>query len=193
LQLKIVFFTLLVATLVLITNINLVLIGLRALYSEAGDGTVIAIQRLDALLFKGFGITTLLALPLAAAIGITYSFKFCGPIYRFQKYFGGLKDGRWDQPCRLRKGDDLQDLNTAINDCLDQMRRKLSRQNELLAEARSILQASSSPPDAQSVAALLARIETEAADFARRTSVTAPAVQAPAAAAERVPVEAGAV
>jgi len=64
----------------------------------------------DVLLFS-FG----LLLPLTFAVGVVVTFRIAGPVYRFEQYLGAVRRGEATEPCRIRRGDELQDLCDEIN------------------------------------------------------------------------------
>ena len=139
LQLKIVFITLFVATLVLLINFQM---SLAALWSISihpmgtVEGTLDLIRH---IMVKKFLISVAMALPLAVSVGILYSFRFSGPIFRFKKYFTELTTGRWDSRCSLRKGDDLKDVCDSINAGVGTLRERIRESHFVLQEAQSVL------------------------------------------------------
>ena len=141
LQLKIVFITLFVASLVLLVNFQLTLAGLWSISSQLTGGYSVneLLESVKASTIRKFLFSVVLAVPLAGFVGILYSFKFCGPIYRFKKYFTELKTGRWDERCMLRKGDDLQDVALAINDGIDCLRGRIRQDQAVLQEVEAFL------------------------------------------------------
>jgi hypothetical protein len=151
LQLKIVFITLFVASLVLLVNFQLTLASLWSLSEEFLQSNSIhsLLQSLEKSTLQKFLISVVMAVPLAASVGILYSFKFCGPIYRFKKYFTDLQGGRWDERCMLRKGDDLQDLCDTINQCVDGFRQSLRTNHLLLQDVESFLREAAITADGQ--------------------------------------------
>jgi hypothetical protein len=169
LQLKIVLMTLSVATIVLVINFQLNLLGLSRIHGYPAstiDGTLDLIR---SSLLKQFLIACCLVVPLSIWVGAVYAFKFCGPIYRFRLFFRELAQGRWDPPCRLRKGDDLQDVKDSINACLDLMKERLKRQHELLGKAREALASPSTEVgEGHDVQVLLSKMDQEAAEFEKR-------------------------
>ncbi|MBN1444265.1 MAG: hypothetical protein JXA90_16250 [Planctomycetes bacterium] len=186
LQLKVVFIILFVTSMVLLINFQLALVGLTSLSSQFGDSpqaraVVDAVRQ--TLIYK-FLISVGLAVPIAASLGILYSFKFCGPIYRFKKYFMDMTAGRWDERCYLRKDDDLKDVAASINTGCDLLRSQIHSSHELLQEAKGFLslQLQGLHPDEQREAleALLARVAEEESTYADRLG-------APAAAEEGSP------
>ena len=141
LQLKIVFITLFVASLVLLVNFQLTLAGLWSISSQLSGGYSVneLLESVKESTIRKFLFSVVMAVPLAGFVGILYSFKFCGPIYRFKKYFTELKSGRWDERCMLRKGDDLQDVAHAINEGMGCLRERIREDQAVLREVESFL------------------------------------------------------
>jgi hypothetical protein len=127
-----------VASLVILISFQLTFFSIWGASSKATPGPVamLPIDDIYWLLFTRFGIGFLLSVPIAVLVGISFSFKFAGPLYRFRKYFMELKDGPWDQDCRLREKDDLKELCAAINSGLDGFRDLLRQHHGVLADAR---------------------------------------------------------
>jgi len=63
-------------------------------------------------------------LPLTVAVGVMVTFRIAGPIYRFEKYLMDVHEGREVKPCRLRKGDELQELCEIINTVTEPLRKE---------------------------------------------------------------------
>jgi hypothetical protein len=58
-------------------------------------------------------------LPSVLAIGVLLTFRVAGPIYRFERYLEDVAAGRDTGPCRIREGDQLQELCDRINAALE--------------------------------------------------------------------------
>lgn len=56
-----------------------------------------------------------LLLPLTFLIGILTTHRFAGPLYRFETFLKQVAAGQKPAPCKLRKGDELQDLCELLN------------------------------------------------------------------------------
>lgn len=166
LQLKVVLRTLLVAVVVLLVYLQLSLFWywFDLKNAEATTGELLA--RVPSMLLKHFAFSVFLAVPLSLYVGISSFFNFSGPLYRFSRHLSDWASGRWDRDCRLREGDELQDLNAAINRALGVMRERVVRQHGLLEETRRVLQ--SIPNDDQKVAELLERMADESKEYERR-------------------------
>ena len=72
---------------------------------------------IEILLFS-FGML----LPLTVALGIVVTFRIAGPIYRFEQYLKQVVRGEAVGPCRLRSGDQLQELCELINQVTEPIR-----------------------------------------------------------------------
>jgi methyl-accepting chemotaxis protein len=139
LQIKIVFITLFVASLVLLINFQMSLAALWSISIQPVGTVESALDQIRHVMVKKFLISVAMAIPLAVSVGILYSFKFSGPIYRFKKYFLELVTGRWDERCSLRKGDDLKDVCDSINAAVGTLRERIRESHHVLQEARRVL------------------------------------------------------
>lgn len=74
---------------------------------------------IEILLFS-FGML----LPLTIALGIVVTFRIAGPIYRFEQYLKQVARGEAVGPCKLRNGDQLQELCALINEVTEPLRAK---------------------------------------------------------------------
>jgi HAMP domain-containing protein len=72
-------------------------------------------ETLPILLFDVAGFSLLVLLPAVLGIGVLMTFKLAGPIYRFERYFDDVAAGRDTGPCKIRSGDELQELCQKIN------------------------------------------------------------------------------
>lgn len=61
-------------------------------------------------------------LPLILGVGVLVTFRVAGPVYRFEQYMKHVAAGESVGPCRIRKGDELQELCDAINSAMASMR-----------------------------------------------------------------------
>jgi hypothetical protein len=73
---------------------------------------------LTGVLMKSFA----LFLPVIFLVGILTTFRIAGPLYRFETYLRGLSRGEESEPCRIRKGDDLQDFCQVLNEATAPLR-----------------------------------------------------------------------
>lgn len=143
-QLRVVCIAIAVAAVVLLVNFQLCLTTINEVVSRLHEGTKLALvaeELRHAAIMSAF-ISIGLAIPMAAAVGVLYSFKFAGPLCRFKRFFSELKTGRWDVSCKLRQGDDLQDLCEELNAALGSFQGFLRENRQALENAREILRPS---------------------------------------------------
>jgi signal transduction histidine kinase len=69
-----------------------------------------------------------LVLPLIFAVGVLITHRIAGPIYRFEEHLKDLVAGRYVGPCRIRTGDELQELCDAINGAVEHLQHKAEGQ-----------------------------------------------------------------
>lgn len=68
-------------------------------------------QMLTQVLLTSFGVL----LPVIFTVGIFVTFRIAGPVYRFEQYLGQIQSGEAQTPCKLRDGDELNELCEVIN------------------------------------------------------------------------------
>jgi len=88
------------------------------------------------ILMQVLGISFAVLFPLAFAIGVIATFKIAGPVYRFEQYMGELAEGHDPGMCRLRSGDELQELCDLINKAREVHWAKLESGSEPSREGR---------------------------------------------------------
>jgi hypothetical protein len=166
LQLSIALHTLFVAVPILLLNFLLTHSDTVKYLQETSTSADTAVIELSSTMFKDFLIALAISVPFAVGVGILYSFTFCGPLFRFNKYLTGLLTGRWDRPCTLREGDKLQDLRDSINNAVGLMAKRVHSQYELLRDVRAAL-GEPAPGDGP-FQELIQRIDQEQAEVAPR-------------------------
>lgn len=67
------------------------------------------------ILVRTFLISTCVVLPLTVGVGILITNRVAGPVYRFQQHLQALVEHGESGPCRIRTGDQLQELCELIN------------------------------------------------------------------------------
>lgn len=77
----------------------------------------VIIQDLRALGFRIWP-AILIAMIVSASLSVFVTHRFAGPIYRFQRLADQMAEGDLSARFKLRKGDDLTDLETAVNRAL---------------------------------------------------------------------------
>ena len=83
------------------------------------------------ILLVSFGML----LPLTIAVGILATFRIAGPVYRFEKYLKAVIRGEEVGPCRIRKGDEFQELCELINEATAAMREQRAGEMERVSTA----------------------------------------------------------
>lgn len=141
LQSKVVFVALLSACLVLLINFQLTF---ASLWSTSA--TVASLQTVDEIVaqmkartFREFLLSVGLGVPFATSLGILYSFKFCGPLFRIRRHLSNLRRGNWRTPCVLRNGDDLKEVAQMLNDSTSFVCEYADDTHDLLREVRAVL------------------------------------------------------
>lgn len=71
-----------------------------------------------------------LLLPLSIGVGILSTFRVAGPVYRLERYLQQVADGERPADCRLRDGDELQDLCRLVNEATRPLRVEGDRDRE---------------------------------------------------------------
>ena len=73
------------------------------------------------VLISNVVLTFAVLFPLMLVVGILITHRVAGPIYRFEQHLGAIARGENPGVCRIRKGDELQSLCTAINAAMPAM------------------------------------------------------------------------
>jgi hypothetical protein len=69
-------------------------------------------------------LTFAMLAPMALGVGIVATFRIAGPLYRIEKFLRNMKEGKQIEPCTIRKGDELQELCSLLNDVTAPLRAK---------------------------------------------------------------------
>ena len=94
-------------------HVGLRLSELAASLPEGGTYLMAVMPELPIeILLVSFGML----LPLTIAVGILVTFRIAGPVYRFENYLKAVLRGEEVGPCRIRKGDEFQELCELINE-----------------------------------------------------------------------------
>mgnify|MGYP005703992283 CR=1 FL=1 len=88
-------------------------------------------EAMDGLLIKVVLTSFVMFLPLVYAVGILTTFRFAGPIYRFEMFLGQVRRGENPADCRLRKGDHLKDFCELLNDVTRPLREEQEPETSL--------------------------------------------------------------
>tara|TARA_R110002126_G_scaffold34937_2_gene107891 strand:+ start:734 stop:1177 length:444 start_codon:yes stop_codon:yes gene_type:complete len=82
------------------------------------------------VLISNVVLTFAVLFPLMLVVGILITHRVAGPIYRFEQHLGAIARGENPGVCRIRKGDELQSLCTAINAAMPAMVDKTDASDE---------------------------------------------------------------
>jgi hypothetical protein len=87
----------------------------RAATALPSDGGAL-LAMIPRVLFDTFLITAGMLIPFTLIVGIRSTFTIIGPLYRFRVFLKQVGRGQQSEPCRIREGDELQDLCALLND-----------------------------------------------------------------------------
>jgi hypothetical protein len=111
-------------------------------------------------------LMTSLSAFFAIVVGLYFSHKMAGPIYRFKLELQRIADGRDWRAIRLRKGDDFHDVADALNRALERaqgteslLREQLEQAEHRLQELRQALR--DHPNDRERLERILSKLESE--------------------------------
>jgi signal peptidase II len=93
------------------------------------DGLIL-VEELPALLYRTLVVSFLLFLPLMFFVGVLVTFRIAGPLYRFEVYLKQVIRGEKPEDCRLRQGDELQNLCQLINEATAPLRIRAERHED---------------------------------------------------------------
>ena len=111
-------------------------------------------------------LMTSLSFFFAIVVGLYFSHKLAGPIYRFKLELQRIAEGRGWRTIRLRRGDDFQDVADVLNRALEHvqsteslLRQQLEQAEHRLQELRQALR--DHPNDRERLERILSRLELE--------------------------------
>jgi hypothetical protein len=78
------------------------------------EGNVV-LEELPGILRSQVLLSFLLMAPLMLAVGVLETFRVVGPLYRIERYLRDVAAGTKPPPCKIRKGDELQELCNVVN------------------------------------------------------------------------------
>jgi hypothetical protein len=128
----------------------------------------LAKQRTAMLVTVGAGLAALLL--LVGMLGITFTHRVAGPIYRMRLLFKEVAEGRFAPYRPLRKGDELQDFFAEFSQMVEKLRARQRQELERLDKA--IKRAEASGADTDSIADL--RVARDAMRTAIAKSIPPP-------------------
>jgi hypothetical protein len=119
-------------------HVGLRLSELAASLPEGGNYLMAVMPELPIeILLVSFGML----LPLTIAVGILVTFRIAGPVYRFETYLKSVIRGEEVGPCRIRKGDEFQELCELINEVTAAQRERVAGSQAGSPEPRELRKA----------------------------------------------------
>jgi len=97
---------------------------LVAAANQLPDGGHQVIAMLPGSLLRSLILSFCFLMPVTFLGGVLVTFRIAGPVYRFQVFLRDVRDGKQVEPCRIRKGDELQGLCVLINEATEPVRRQ---------------------------------------------------------------------
>jgi signal peptidase II len=76
------------------------------------------------VLVQSLLLTFCVVVPLIFLVGVLLTFRIAGPVYRFEAYLKQVLRGENPGECKLRQGDELNELCELINQVAQPMREK---------------------------------------------------------------------
>ena len=84
------------------------------------DGTLL-LGELQDTTWQIFLLSFGMLLPVTFLVGVLVTFRWAGPLYRFKDHLTRIARGERPGPCRIRKGDELQDFCQLLNRAVDNL------------------------------------------------------------------------
>ena len=163
LQLRLILVFLGLSALSLLLQLSLFMTLLTRAAVELPHDGLLLLDELNGLLVAVFLISFAMLLPLTFLVGILSTHRFAGPLYRFERFLEEVASGSKPPACRLRKGDELQELCTLLNQVTEPLRRR-EPSHAAPNQAKGHEQVSAPPPPFASTAAEAKPTPTAAAD-----------------------------
>jgi hypothetical protein len=116
LQLRLVLAFLSAACVATLVQVLLLAHGLSSLAEGLPNDGGAILERLPGMLRDQVLLTFFLMAPLMLAVGALETLRIAGPIHTFEQYLAEVARGGRPAPCRIREGDDLQELCRLLNE-----------------------------------------------------------------------------
>jgi len=98
------------------------------------------LAHIPGLLVHNLAITLGVLIPITMVVGILVTHRIAGPIFNMERYLRRIADGKPAEACcRLRDGDNLQDLCQAINAAIKYLDPELAADSKRDAEGSADL------------------------------------------------------
>lgn len=123
LQLKLIFAFVGIAAFGLLLQFILFLAALSSLAPELPQDGALLMENASGTLLFVLAVSCLVVLPLTFIIGVITTFRFAGPVFRFERFLEAVARGTQVEDCKLRKGDELLELCQLINEATAPLRK----------------------------------------------------------------------
>lgn len=104
---------------------------------EMAVGGDYLLDLIPTLLFRSLLFSVAIALPATLLAGVHATFRITGPIYRFETYLRDVLRGAELGPCKIRKGDALDELCGLINDATEDLRQRQAQKAQPQLEKKA--------------------------------------------------------
>lgn len=115
LQLKLVFSFLGMTLLALMLQFMVFLKTVTNIASALPADHDVLMEAVPEIVVQSLLLTFLVIVPLVFLVGVLMTFRIAGPIYRFESWCKSLLRGEDPGECRLRQGDELNELCSLLN------------------------------------------------------------------------------
>ena len=119
-----------ISLLCFLLQLALVGLALADVANELPSGNAALAASIPSTLGRVLLVSLVVFLPLMVLVGVSVTFRIAGPVYRFEQYLRGVTEGTETGPCRIRKGDELQDLCELITVATEPIRARNLEQRD---------------------------------------------------------------
>lgn len=130
LQMKLVLVFLSAATVTCIVQAILLVYTLSDLATRLPNDGEMLRGELSGIVMTNLTLGMVLLAVLTIAVGVLATFRFAGPLHRFEGFLRDVADGRESGPCTLREGDELRHLCDLLNEVTAPLRAALREEPE---------------------------------------------------------------
>lgn len=95
---------------------------LSSLAAELPQDGPLLLERIPGYTVTVLVVSVCVLFPLTITVGILTTFRVAGPLYRIERHLEAIARGEDPGECRIRKGDQLQELCDTLNSALDSAR-----------------------------------------------------------------------
>jgi hypothetical protein len=96
--------------------------SLAELASDLPQDGFVVLERIPHYVLRTALVSVGIALPISFMVGVLITFRVAGPVYRLERFLSEIIRGEKPVDCRLRKGDELQELCALVNSATASLR-----------------------------------------------------------------------